>query len=111
MFAHGFNIRYGTIVPPKDVDVSLIAPKSPGHRVRELFMEGAGTPCLARGASGRVRQGARACPRLCQGHRRDAGRGGSRRPSRRRPRLTIRRASGDLRGRERADSRPASILW
>src|SRR6185312_11893162 len=35
MFAHGFNIRYGTITPPKDVDVSLIAPKAPGHRVRE----------------------------------------------------------------------------
>ena len=46
MFAHGFNIRFGTIVPPADVDVSLIAPKSPGHRVRELYVEGAGTPCL-----------------------------------------------------------------
>ena len=46
MFAHGFNIRYGTIAPPKDVDVSMIAPKSPGHRVRELFVEGGGTPAL-----------------------------------------------------------------
>ncbi len=46
MFAHGFNIRYGTITPPKDVDVSMIAPKSPGHRVRELFVEGGGTPAL-----------------------------------------------------------------
>jgi ketol-acid reductoisomerase len=46
MFAHGFNIRYGTIQPPKDVDVSMIAPKSPGHRVRELFVEGGGTPAL-----------------------------------------------------------------
>jgi ketol-acid reductoisomerase len=46
MFAHGFNIRYGQIVPPKDVDVSMIAPKSPGHRVRELYVEGAGTPGL-----------------------------------------------------------------
>jgi ketol-acid reductoisomerase len=46
MFAHGFNIRYGTINPPKDVDVSLIAPKAPGHRVREVFKEGGGTPCL-----------------------------------------------------------------
>ncbi len=42
MFAHGFNIRFGTIVPPKDVDVSMIAPKSPGHRVREVFVEGGG---------------------------------------------------------------------
>ncbi len=46
MFAHGFNIRYGTIAPPKDVDVSLIAPKSPGHRVRETYQEGGGTPAL-----------------------------------------------------------------
>jgi ketol-acid reductoisomerase len=46
MFAHGFNIRFGTITPPKDVDVSLIAPKAPGHRVREVFREGGGTPCL-----------------------------------------------------------------
>ena len=46
MFAHGFNIRYGTITPPKDVDVSLIAPKSPGHRVRETYQEGGGTPAL-----------------------------------------------------------------
>jgi ketol-acid reductoisomerase len=46
MFAHGFNIRFYQIVPPADVDVSMIAPKSPGHRVRELYQEGAGTPGL-----------------------------------------------------------------
>ena len=46
MFAHGFNIRFGTIVPSPSVDVSMIAPKSPGHRVRELFVEGGGTPAL-----------------------------------------------------------------
>ncbi len=46
MFAHGFNIHYKTIVPPKDVDVTMIAPKSPGHRVRELYVEGGGTPAL-----------------------------------------------------------------
>jgi ketol-acid reductoisomerase len=46
MFAHGFNIRYGTIEPPPDVDVSMVAPKSPGHRVRETYQDGAGTPCL-----------------------------------------------------------------
>ncbi len=46
MFAHGFNIRYGTITCPKDVDVTMIAPKSPGHRVREVFKEGGGTPGL-----------------------------------------------------------------
>jgi ketol-acid reductoisomerase len=46
MFAHGFNIRFGSIVPPADVDVSMIAPKAPGHRVREVFVEGGGTPAL-----------------------------------------------------------------
>lgn len=46
MFSHGFNIRYGQIVPPADIDVSLVAPKSPGHRVRELYAEGTGTPGL-----------------------------------------------------------------
>ena len=46
MFAHGFNIRFGLIEPPPGVDVSLIAPKSPGHRVREVFTEGGGTPGL-----------------------------------------------------------------
>lgn len=46
MFAHGFNIRYGTINPPADVDVSMVAPKAPGHRVREVFEEGGGTPSL-----------------------------------------------------------------
>ncbi len=46
MFAHGFNIRFNCIVPPTDVDVTMIAPKAPGHRVREVFTEGAGTPGL-----------------------------------------------------------------
>ncbi len=46
MFGHGFNIRYQTIEPPIDVDVSMVAPKAPGHRVRELFVEGEGTPAL-----------------------------------------------------------------
>jgi len=46
MFAHGFNIRFNTIVPPAGVDVAMVAPKAPGHRVREVFQEGGGTPCL-----------------------------------------------------------------
>ena len=46
MFAHGFNIRFGTIAPPSEVDVAMVAPKSPGHRVRELYIEGGGTPAL-----------------------------------------------------------------
>jgi len=46
MFAHGFNIHYGQIVPPKDVNVIMIAPKGPGHTVRSQFQEGKGVPCL-----------------------------------------------------------------
>ena len=46
MFGHGFNIRFNTIEPPSTIDVSMIAPKAPGHRVRETFVEGGGTPGL-----------------------------------------------------------------
>jgi ketol-acid reductoisomerase len=46
MFAHGFNIRFGTIKPRPDIDVSMIAPKGPGHRVRETFEQGGGVPAL-----------------------------------------------------------------
>lgn len=46
MFGHGFNIRYSQIMPPSNVDVTMVAPKSPGHRVREVYVEGTGTPGL-----------------------------------------------------------------
>ena len=46
MFAHGFNIHFGQVVPPPDVDVTMIAPKSPGHVMRRLFTQGIGVPCL-----------------------------------------------------------------
>jgi ketol-acid reductoisomerase len=46
MFAHGFNIRFGFINAPENVDVSMVAPKAPGHRVREVFTEGSGVPAL-----------------------------------------------------------------
>jgi ketol-acid reductoisomerase len=46
MFAHGFAVRFNWIVPSKDIDVTMIAPKAPGHRVREVFTEGGGTPGL-----------------------------------------------------------------
>jgi ketol-acid reductoisomerase len=46
MFAHGFNVRFGGVVPRADVDVTMVAPKAPGHRVRELYVEGGGTPAL-----------------------------------------------------------------
>ena len=46
MFAHGFNIHFGCIVPPADVDVTMIAPKGPGHTVRSEYLAGKGVPCL-----------------------------------------------------------------
>ena len=46
MFAHGFNIHFGQIKPPADIDITMVAPKAPGHRVRELFTEGVGVPAL-----------------------------------------------------------------
>ena len=56
-FAHGFNIHFNQIVPPKDVDVIMIAPKGPGHTVRSEYVEGKGVPCLIavhQNASGRA---------------------------------------------------------
>ncbi|MBC8275395.1 MAG: ketol-acid reductoisomerase [Chloroflexi bacterium] len=46
MFAHGFNIHFGQILPPVDVDVTMIAPKCPGHMLRRLYTEGSGAPAL-----------------------------------------------------------------
>jgi len=66
MFAHGFNIHFGQVVPPASVDVSMIAPKGPGHRVRELYVEGVGVPALLavhQDASGRATQNALAYAR------------------------------------------------
>jgi ketol-acid reductoisomerase len=57
LFAHGLNVHFGRIDPPADHDVIMVAPKAPGHRVRELFVSGAGTPGLVavhRDASGRA---------------------------------------------------------
>ncbi len=61
MFAHGFNIHFKEIKPPADIDVSMIAPKAPGHRVRELFTEGVGVPglvAIAQDASGKALENA-----------------------------------------------------
>ena len=54
MFAHGFNIHFGCITPPKDVDVTMVAPKGPGHTVRSEYQAGKGGRC----AAGRHRQSA-----------------------------------------------------
>jgi ketol-acid reductoisomerase len=59
MFAHGFSIHFGEVLPPEGVDVTMIAPKSPGHRLRELFSEGVGVPALIavhQDASGEAKQ-------------------------------------------------------
>ncbi len=61
MFAHGFNIHFGQITAPQGVDVSMVAPKAPGHRVRELFTEGVGVPGLVavhQNASGKALENA-----------------------------------------------------
>jgi ketol-acid reductoisomerase len=58
-FAHGFNIHFGQIVPPEDVDVFMIAPKGPGHLVRRVYTEGGGVPALLavhQDATGKARQ-------------------------------------------------------
>src|SRR6202165_2106456 len=57
-FAHGFNIHYGQVMPREDLDVVMIAPKAPGHTVRNQYVQGAGTPCLiamAQDVSGKAR--------------------------------------------------------
>lgn len=66
VFSHGFNIHYGQIVPPSDVDVIMIAPKGPGHLVRSEYEKGAGVPCLVaiyNDASGKAMQTALAYAR------------------------------------------------
>src|SRR3989337_938296 len=58
-FAHGFNVRFGTIVPPKTVDVIMVAPKAPGAAVRENYLRGSGVPALLaihQDATGRARR-------------------------------------------------------
>ncbi len=59
VFSHGFNIHFGQIVPPKDVDVFMVAPKGPGHLVRRVYQEGGGVPCLIavqQDATGKAKQ-------------------------------------------------------
>ena len=71
-FSHGFNIRYSQIVPPKDTDVVLVAPKGPGHLVRRTFEEGRGTPALFavyQDASGKAKQTALAFAKAIGGTR------------------------------------------
>ena len=69
LFAHGFNIHFGQIVPPAGVDVAMVAPKGPGHTVRRQFELGFGVPCLiaiAQDPTGKARETALAYA-LCIG--------------------------------------------
>ena len=88
LFAHGLNIHFGRIAPPAGHDVIMVAPKAPGHRVRELFEVGAGTPGLV--AVHQDASGPRAAARARVRRRRSAAAASacSRRRSRRRPRAT-----------------------
>ncbi len=110
MFAHGFNIRYGTIAPPPDIDVSMVAPKSPGHRVRETFAEGGGVPSLLavhQDASGKA--DALALAYACAI---GSGRAGIlNTTSRRRPRPTSSASRPSCAAACRTSSRPASRRW
>ena len=59
LFAHGFNVHFGLVTPPKDTDIVMVAPKGPGHLVRRLYAQGAGVPCLiavAQDSSGSARE-------------------------------------------------------
>ena len=75
MFAHGFNIHFKQISPPPEVDVSMIAPKAPGHRVRELFVEDVGVPALVADSSECIGPRPAARARLCARARLSEGRG------------------------------------
>ena len=66
VFAHGFNIHYGQIVPPAFVDVFMVAPKGPGHIVRRTYTEGAGVPCLIAVHQDAYRKSKRICFSICK---------------------------------------------
>ena len=108
LFAHGLNIHFGRIAPPAGHDVIMVAPKAPGHRVRELYVSGAGTPGARRRAR-RTRAAARSQLALAYGvgHRlrpRRAARDDVRRGDRERP---LRRAGRAL--RRRPGARPGGL--
>ena len=73
-FGHGFNIRFGYIKPPAGVDVSMVAPKGPGHLVRREYVDGRGVPVLVAVEQDALRQGLGPRAVLRQGHRRPARR-------------------------------------
>ena len=74
MFAHGFNIHFGCIVPPKNVDVTMIAPKGPGHTVRSEYQAGKGVPCLVAVEQDYYRKSSGSCTCICTCNRRSKSR-------------------------------------
>ena len=69
-FGHGFNIHFGQVVPPSNVDVFMVAPKGPGHLVRRTFEQGAGVPCLMAVYQNPTKKRQENCPGVCQRNRR-----------------------------------------
>ena len=98
-FGHGFNIRFGYIKPPRNVDVAMVAPKGPGHLVRRQFVDGKGVPVPGGGGAGRDRQGLRSRAVLRQGDRRHPRRRDQDHVHRRDRNRPVRRAGGALRRR------------
>ena len=88
MFAHGFNIHFGCIKPPKNVDVTMIAPKAPGHTVRSEYQAGKGTPCLVAVEQDYTGKALEKALAYGLGYRRRKSRSVWRPPSVLRPRLT-----------------------
>ena len=87
-FAHGFNIHYGQVMPREDLDVWMVAPKAPGHTVRNTYTQGGGVPHLIAVHADQLGQGARSGAELCRGQRRRQGRRDRDHRSAKRPRPT-----------------------
>ena len=104
MFAHGFNIHFQQIVPPANVDVTMIAPKGPGHTVRSEYLAGKGVPCLVAVYQDATRQSAGESTRLRSRHRRsESSDSGNDIPDRDRDR-SVRRTVRTLRRRHCSDA-------
>jgi ketol-acid reductoisomerase len=102
-FAHGFNVHYGQVVPRDDLDVWMVAPKAPGHTVRNTYTQGGGVPHLIAVHAGQVRQGARPGAELRRGQRRRQGRHHRDQLPRRDRDRPVRRAGRAVRRHRRAD--------
>ncbi len=107
-FGHGFNIRYGLITPPADVDVAMVAPKGPGHLVRRQFVDGKGVPCLVAVEQDATGNALALALSYAKAHRRHPRRRRSRPRSPRRPRPTCSASRPCSAAARRRWSRPVS---